>query len=311
MNDRTKKILIWGSVITLVGVGSYLGYRLYDKRKKKKAEEEARKLAETQALIAQQAQQNQGGGGNVGGGGGGVSTDGCPPELNTPEKIKAFQDYMDTVGVWVKGDDGKYKKLLKGNGYGVCGKNTQLAWKTYGTPYQQTQAPSDEANTKPVISENLKKDIDTVVAMGVGEKAKRGYLESGIDAQSKKDWVSSWARALRANKADPAKGTTFVWNTGGQDWGLYEAYSGTKVLGFNPTDRKPKPLSEAYFYEKPEVSSFSFVQATGNNAGTVKGYQYNNKTKKLWLYIPIPLDSKLSDAWLFGTKWIQANELKF
>jgi hypothetical protein len=29
------------------------------------------------------------------------------------------------------------------------------------------------------------------------------------------------------------------------------------------------------------------------------------------LYIPIPLDSKLSDAWLFGTKWIQANEVKF
>lgn len=308
MNDRTKKILIWGSVITLVGVSGYLGYRLYSKRKKAKAEAEEKKLADMQALISQQ---NQNSGSTNESGNGSGSTSDCPPELNTPEKIKAFQDYMDLIGVWVKGDDGKYKKLLKGKGYGVCGKNTILAWKTYGTPFQQTQAPSDEANVKPIISENLQKDIDTIVAMGSGEKSRRSYLENGISEQSKKNWVMAWANALRANKSNSNEGTVFTWRTGGKDYGLYEAYSGQKILNFNPAGRKPKPISGAYFYKNPTADSSAMGQAVGSTVGTVTGYKWNNSMKKLWLYVPLPLDSYVSDAYLLGAKWIPANDVKF
>jgi hypothetical protein len=56
-----------------------------------------------------------------------------------PEEIKAFQDYMDTIGPWVYNEtDGKYYKLNKGGGYGTAGKNTKAAWRVYGAQYIQS-----------------------------------------------------------------------------------------------------------------------------------------------------------------------------
>ena len=56
----------------------------------------------------------------------------------TVEEIKKFQDYMDTIGPWVKKTDGKYYRLNKGGGYGNFGANTQAAWKVYGQKYLQS-----------------------------------------------------------------------------------------------------------------------------------------------------------------------------
>jgi len=68
-----------------------------------------------------------------------ISSD-CPSELNSVQKIKAFQDFMDTIGPWVKGSDGKYKKLVKGSGYGLCGPSTKAAWKVYGSRYLSNES---------------------------------------------------------------------------------------------------------------------------------------------------------------------------
>jgi hypothetical protein len=63
------------------------------------------------------------------------STDSTTSPLDSIDKIKAFQDWMDTIGPWVKGSDGKYKLLNKGNGYGVYGPSTKAAWNYYGKKY--------------------------------------------------------------------------------------------------------------------------------------------------------------------------------
>lgn len=55
--------------------------------------------------------------------------------LDTIEKIKAFQDWMDTIGPWVKGKDGKYRLLKKGAGYGTYGPSTKAAWNYYRNQY--------------------------------------------------------------------------------------------------------------------------------------------------------------------------------
>ena len=319
MNPNTKKILVWSSAIILLGVGGYVGYRLWKKAQEKK-EEEKKRLEE---LAAQAAQQNQGGGGTSGGGGGTttvVSEAECPPA----DDIKPFQDWMDkTYPLWIKDTDGKWKNIrvgttsepnrhVGGKGYGNCGQYTKAAWSKYGAEYVASKKPDTKPDDKPAqISADLQKDIDVITQFGTGSKAKSAYLKSGIDKQSKKDWVKSWANAIRQRTNDSTKGTTFVWMTGGQDWGLYEAYSGEKILQYNPKGKNPSPLAKAFYYEKPEVSNWSYVQATGDKVGTIGGYTYNNKTKKLWLYIPKPLDSVLSDAYIFGTKWMLADEVKF
>ena len=70
--------------------------------------------------------------------------------LNSTERIKAFQDWMDAnKPFWILDSDKKYKNLRKGTssepnrhvggkGYGTNGTNTQRAWKLFGNEYVKT-----------------------------------------------------------------------------------------------------------------------------------------------------------------------------
>ena len=55
--------------------------------------------------------------------------------LMVPSFTRDFQDYMDTIGPWVKTKTGQYVKLNKGKGYGTIGPNTFEAWKKYGKQF--------------------------------------------------------------------------------------------------------------------------------------------------------------------------------
>ena len=56
-------------------------------------------------------------------------------KLDTVEKIKAFQDWMDAQGKgWIL-KNGKWLLLNKGAGYGNYGSNTDRVWKVYGSAY--------------------------------------------------------------------------------------------------------------------------------------------------------------------------------
>jgi hypothetical protein len=63
-------------------------------------------------------------------------TSALPAELNSSDKVKKFQDFMDSIGAWIKGADGKYKKLNKGAGYGNAGASTKAAFNVYGDLYR-------------------------------------------------------------------------------------------------------------------------------------------------------------------------------
>ena len=76
-----------------------------------------------------------------------------PTQLDTKEKVKVFQDWLDkNKPLWLLDSDGKYKNLSKGTasepnrhisgkGYGVYGKNTANAWKLFGKDFLKTQIP--------------------------------------------------------------------------------------------------------------------------------------------------------------------------
>lgn len=55
--------------------------------------------------------------------------------LNSASEIKKFQDWMDTIGPWVKSPSGKYVTLNKGKGYGILGPSTRAAWNFYKKRY--------------------------------------------------------------------------------------------------------------------------------------------------------------------------------
>jgi len=63
--------------------------------------------------------------------------------------VKEFQDYMDTIGPWVKTKTGQYVKLNKGKGYGTIGPNTFAAWKKYGKQYLGKKVTTQTTTTNP------------------------------------------------------------------------------------------------------------------------------------------------------------------
>lgn len=74
-----------------------------------------------------------------------------PAELSSSDKVKKFQDFMDKVGPWVKGVDGKFKKLNKGAGYGIAGPSTLGAFAGYQNLYRVYLRADNKANVVPVI----------------------------------------------------------------------------------------------------------------------------------------------------------------
>ena len=148
MKDTTKRyLLIGGSVLVLGGVA----YWFYNKAKKKKEQQaaEAAAAAAAAAAIVAAAVTQPPVTGNFGEGGGATVVDvptSAPAELNTTDKIKAFQDWMDTIGPWVKNSAGKYAKLNKGVGYGSYGPSTQAAWNGYKDRYLSPSANTTEYN---------------------------------------------------------------------------------------------------------------------------------------------------------------------
>jgi hypothetical protein len=294
LSNNGKKILIWSTLITMLGVGGYYGYKWFMGRDKPSGDQDEDPSPTTTPTTPPVSGQN-------------ATNDSQP--FKTEAEVKAFQKWV----INIKGD-----KTILGKGGdsgfgddGKWGRNSKNAWAKYGEEYKKTFRLDADPENKPSVSSALQKDIDIITQFGKGDKAKESYLKSGTDKQSKKDWIKAWANAIRQRTNDATKGTTFVWATGGQDWGLYEAFKGEKILKYNPKGKSPSPLARARFYKNPKVSVFDYVGASGSKIGTIQGYTYNKNTKKLWLYVPKPFESVLSDAYIFGNKWILADDVKF
>jgi len=73
------------------------------------------------------------------------------PKLHPAEVfiVKEFQDYMDTIGPWVKTKTGQYVKLNKGGGYGTVGPNTSAAWTKYGKQYLDKKVTTQTTTANP------------------------------------------------------------------------------------------------------------------------------------------------------------------
>ena len=134
-----KRIVIWLSVATLLGVGGYFAYTKIikpklDERKAKKAAEEAAKLAASTAASSTPSS-------------GSVAPSSQPSApissspLN-PDEIKKFQDWMDkNKPNWVGATNfmlNNGKNLYRGGGYGVFGPSTKKAYEYFGNKWRDS-----------------------------------------------------------------------------------------------------------------------------------------------------------------------------
>lgn len=93
-------------------------------------------------------------------------TQSLPVELNSADKVKRFQDFMDSIGSWVKGTDGKYKKLNKGTGYGIAGPSTRTAFNVYGDLYRVYLLTSPKGRVIPIMGAGSKASVDVDLSNG-------------------------------------------------------------------------------------------------------------------------------------------------
>jgi hypothetical protein len=159
MKDGTKRwLIIGGSLLVIGGVAYYF----WNKSKSSTSIDDVviptldntPPIGETPPTV-----------GGSGTGGGNIAP-ALPSELNSMDKVKAFQDFMDSVGPWVKGIDGKYKKLNKGAGYGIAGPSTRAIFNVYGDLYRVYLRAGSKGRILPLGSGNDSASIDIDLSNG-------------------------------------------------------------------------------------------------------------------------------------------------
>lgn len=141
MESKTKRLLlIGGSIVVIAGVAWYF----YSQNKPSDNSDDSDDTKDTEDTKPGTTPTPPGPNDNP------ISTN-LPVEIRSIANVKKFQDFMDTVGPWIKGADGKYKKLNKGTGYGNAGPATLGAFAAYGDLYRVYLRSGDKGKIIPII----------------------------------------------------------------------------------------------------------------------------------------------------------------
>jgi hypothetical protein len=270
LSDNGKKILVWSTIVAILGVGGYFGYKWYKKRKDGKGTGSQ----DTPPVTDSSVTNNSGSGSGSSSGGGSGST---ASPFKTEAEIKAFQDWLDKKHpFWVKDTDGKYKNLrvgttaepnrhVGGKGYGRYGSNTANAYSIWGGEYVVTLTTiSSETGVKP-----KQEDIDKIRGnASITMSQKDGLINRNAD------FIKSWADSFRNNR------TAFIWANQ-----VYRTLTGERVLDYNPYLKNMKSNKAGNIaYEYPTKSASSGYVAKNKEVGLVRDYKYNQGN--LWFYLP-------------------------
>ena len=151
MESKTKRLLlIGGSVVVIAGVAWYL----YKQNKGDESEDEVLEpeiSTDSQPTATPTPAPN---------------SKPLPTELNSLDKVKKFQDFMDSIGPWLKGVDGKYKKLSKGSGYGIAGPSTRAVFNVYGDLYRVYVIAGAKGKVVPLSGQGSVAAIDVNLSNG-------------------------------------------------------------------------------------------------------------------------------------------------
>jgi hypothetical protein len=257
--------------ILIAGSAIYFGIKWYQKR-----QEEKNQLPKPDPVVTP----------------GSNPTDLAPSDVENPfitvEEVKAFQDWMDAKHPnWVNG-----KNLNKGQGYGNFGPSTKSAYTTYGAEYLKSLQPAPAQ-----LTEDQKKDIQTIMAHGTGDKSKESYQKASVVKYP--SYTANWAKAIRKRLETGGKqGTTFIFANQ-----IYESYSGNRIYSGLLFNKKPETKSNAKLRQDAKWTT-STQPANGFDLGKITGYFYNKTDKALFVYVP---DNKKSSIY----KWIWVGSIKF
>jgi len=184
----------------------------------------------------------------------------APSELNTADKIKAFQNYVlntknDVTILGGSGADGKW------------GSNSQKAWDKYGSDFKKS--PTYKGITT-VVSQDAK---ERIIAFAKGsDKATSKYLNN-----ANQDFVKKWAETIGKER------TAFIWANQ-----VYRTKTGERVMDYNPLIFNLKTSKDATL----RASASKDSAGTGIKAGEELGKGGDVKFSNPYLYIYLPNKKK-------------------
>jgi len=284
--NNTKKILVWSTVVAILGVASYFGYKRYKKYKEKKGSG-----GDSSSSTSEQSVIDSGSSSG--------STSGSESPFKTKAEIQAFQDWLDiTHPLWIN-DNGKWKNLrvgtatepnrhVSGKGYGTYGKSTASAYSKWGSEY----AVKPKAETPSAISsvKANQNDIDKIKGNAYLTTAQKNSL-----ATKNADFIKSWANAFRNTRS------TFIWANQ-----VYRANTGEKILSYNPIGKAhivKNGGNIAFPYPTKKSGSGENVPSS-TDVGIVRDIKFNEG--ELWFYLP---DNGGFNKWGVAQNFIQ--KIKF
>jgi len=178
-----------------------------------------------------------------------------PAELNSEEKIKAFQNWVlnikkDKTILGNKGADGKW------------GDNSQNAWNKYSADFKKSQ--TFKGFTITVKDE----DINRIINFATGNKSNENYLKS-----SPKTFVKKWSDTIKNNK------TAFIWADP-----VYRTKTGERVMDFNPTIFNLKTSKGGNLRAEANPKSTATEIKAGVSLGKGSAVAFSNPY--LYIYLP-------------------------
>lgn len=274
-STSTKKIIIAVSILAVTGITGFLGYKLYTKWKKKKDEKDQQLQDQINALTPKDEPK----GGSTSG------TTSIPAELNTTEKIKAFQDWCDKNNLLLLPPSStipNWHKLNKGAGYGTFGKNTASAWKVHKNTYLASLGSTSTSTTSTTSTTDENKDLVSAIAylksMWRGTKSSLDDLLKTLNSKL----IITWAEKHKGLK------TAFIWENQ-----IYDTTWCKKRTQSNPLDKmaianpnESKGMLTFLRKAREKNSSKSFPIPSGVEIGIIKNFYYNQKDDALYLFIP-------------------------
>ena len=262
-----KKVIIWGGIAIVAGIATYF---LVKRFRKPQTSEVPVVTPDAEAVPP------------AGNEGGAPAGGGAPPELDTKDKVLAFQQWvintkndktiLGSGGASGYGDDGIWK----------AGGKTDAAWTKYGGIYKSSVGSGGSTTDAA-----LEKAINVILgkASNAKGKATRSYLTSAAPS-----FVKTWAWNLDNDRS------AFGWSNG-----IWRVKTGEQLVDYNAIDEMVKTKSDATsVYETPNsTADDTEISKLGTKVGPVKAAKFDGTN--LWFYIP---------SYSSVYKWIKAKDVK-
>jgi len=196
MKDSTKRLLlIGGSVVVIAGVVYYL----YTQNKpSNESDDDEEVIVDEQPTPAPSPSPTP------------QPVVSQPSALNTTDKVKRFQDFMDIIGSWVKGSDGKFKKLNKGAGYGTYGPSTRAAYATYSELYNINNFGGSKSKIIPITGPGSVPAVDYTLSDGSIARYQQNKVfirrnSTGAIIFNRGMWSNSGRKIVISSDSKPSK----------------------------------------------------------------------------------------------------------